>query len=324
VLQLDWQDVSDVSTITDPGNGPLPIPTARTVHIAVNALAEDRTGYYGADDVRHGQQTTLAVSKYSSDERHLLRAALTDPVEGIFLQPDASVTQAVALAQQMAGQGLVAPDNALGRLATALDLEVVDTGLRAHPGQRVLFGCGPGVPHSLGPDGGSIQFASVNDLTLVWIVAVRLELDRDWSWDDLDHLSIQQGGVEVGRVEPRRTVAHEAMEGAPTDRSEIVFFDIFDPKPPPGQFPAEVVRNYIVHAVFRSPPSAQDADMSFDLHLPVTTPPTQVPKVASAGIALSPYTRDQAYSHTDPRQKIRAAPADRSRTDTDHRPGPVR
>ena len=268
VVDLDWQDVADVGTITDPGVGPLPVPTARTVHIAVNALATERAGYYGADDVRHGQQTTLAVSKYGGDERHLLRAALSDPVEGIFLQPDSPVTQAVALAQQMAGLGLTAPDNALGRLATALDLEVVDTGLRAHPGQRVLFGCGPGVAHSLGPDGGSIQFASVNDLTLVWIVAVRLELDRDWSWDGLDHLSIEQGGVEVGQVEPRRTVAHEALEGAPTDRSEIVFFDVFDPKPSPGQFPAEIDRHYTVHVVFRSPPANEDADLTYDVNLP--------------------------------------------------------
>ena len=158
--------------------------------------------------------------------------------------------------------------------------------------------------HSLGPDGGSIQFASVNDLTLVWIVAVRLELDRDWSWDGLDHLSIEQGGVEVGQVEPRRTVAHEALEGAPTDRSEIVFFDVFDPKPSPGQFPAEIDRHYTVHVVFHSPPANEDADLTYDVHLPITTTPNQVPKLVSAGSALSPYTRDAAYSHTDARQRI--------------------
>jgi hypothetical protein len=304
VLTLDWQDVADASTISDPGSGALPVPTARLLRISVNALASRRTGYYGQEDVRHGPQTTLAASKYSHDETRLLRAALSDPVEGIFLQPDAPVTQAVALAQKMAGQGLTAPGNALGRLAAALDLEAVDTGLRAHPGHRVLFGCSPGVAHSLGPDGGSIQFASVNDLTQVWIVAVRLELNRDWSWDGLDHLSIQKEGVEVGQVQPRLTVAHEAVEGAPTDRSEIVFLDVFDPKPPPGQFPAELQLHYTAHAVFRNPPAAADADMTFDLHLPITTPPSQVPKLASAGLALSPYRRDAAYSHTDARQKV--------------------
>jgi hypothetical protein len=304
VLTLHWRDVADASTLSDPGSGPLPVPTARLLRIAVNALAAERTGYYGNEDVRHGPQTTLAASKYSQDESHLLRAALSDPVEGIFLQPDAPVTQAVALAQQMAGHGLTAPDNALGRLAVALDLEAVSTGLRAHPGHRVLFGCAPHVAHSLGPDGGSIQFASVNDLTRVWIVAVRLELNRDWSWDGLDHLSIEKAGVEVGQVEPRLTVAHEALEGAPTDRSEIVFLDVLDPKPPPGQFPAELELHYTVHAVFRHPPATADADMTLHLHLPITTPPSQVPKLASAGLALSPYSRDAAYSHTDVRQKV--------------------
>jgi len=303
-LDLEWRDVPDASTITDPGSGPLPMPTARTVRIAVNALAAERSSYYGSEDVRHGQQSALATASYSQNESQLLHEALSDPVEGIFLQPDAPVTQAVALAQQMAGQGVAAPDNALGRLAAALDLAVVDTGLRAHPGERVLFGCGPGVAHVLGPDGGSIQFGSISDLTKVWIVAVRLELDRDWSWEGLDHLSIQQEGVEVGQVQARATVAHEALEGAPTDHSEIVFLDVFDPKPPPGEFPAEIERKYTIQPVFRHTPTSADADMTFDLKLPITTPPGQVPKLASAGLALSPYNRDAAYSHTESRQKV--------------------
>lgn len=304
VLTLGWQDVADATTITDPGAGPLPVPTARLVRIAVSALAAERAGYYGADDVRQGQQTTLAVSKYGTGETHLLRAVLADPVEGIFLQPDAPVTPAVALAQQAAGLGLAAPDDPLGRLASALNLAVSGTGLRANPGERVLFGCSQGAAHSLGPDGGSIQFASVNDLTLVWIVAVRLELSRDWSWDGLDHLSIRKGGVEVGQVEPRSTAAAEALEGAPTDHSDIVFFDIFDPKPPPGQFPAELELTYTVHPVFRNPAATADPDPAFDLHLPITTPPGDVPELASAGIALSPYTRDDAYSFTGQRQRM--------------------
>jgi hypothetical protein len=305
VLTLGWQDMADATAITDPGSGPLPVPTARLLRILVSALAAGRAGYYGSDDVRQGQQTTLAVSKYSTDETHLLRAVLADPVEGIFLQPDALVTPAVALAQQVAGQGLASPDNPLGRLASALNLAAVDTGLRANPGERVLFGCTPGVPHTLGPDGGSIQFSSVNDLTLVWIVAVRLELSRDWSWNGLDYLSIRKGGAEVGQVGPRLTVAAEALQAvAPTGHSDIIFFDIFDPKPPPGQFPAELELSYTVHPVFRNPPAAADPDLTFGLNLPVTTPPSQVPQLASAGIALSPYTRDAAYSYTGPRQRV--------------------
>jgi hypothetical protein len=303
-LTLDWRDVADATTLAAPATGPLPVPTARTVRIAVNALAADRADYYGSADVRHGPPTSLAAAKYSDDESQLLAAALAHPVEGLFLQPEALVTEAVASSQKAAGAGLVAPDNALGRLAAALDLEAVGSGLRAQPGHRVLFGCSPGVAHALGPDGGSIQFGSVNDLTLVWIVAVRLELRRDWSWVGLDHLRIEQGGVEVGRLEPRLTVAHEALEGAPVDRSEVVFFDVFDPKPSAGQFPSEPQRHYTVTPVFRHNPGTVDADLSYDLHLPITTPPSQVPRLVSAGLAMSPYARDAGYRHTDPRQKV--------------------
>jgi hypothetical protein len=304
VLDLDWQDIADATTLTAPATGSLPVPTARNVRVAVNALAADRAAYYGDDDVRHGPPTTVTVRHLSLDESGLLNPGAADPVEGLFLQPDAAVSSAVARSQRAAGLALQAPDNALGRIAAALDLEAVGTGLRAHPGHRILLGCSSGLAHYLGPDGASIQFGSINDLTRVWIVAVRLELARDWSWDGLDHLSIIQNGVEVGQVEPRPTVAHEALEGAPVDRSEIIFLDVFDPKPAAGQFPSELIRRYTVTPVFRSAPTTVDPDLTYDLHLPITTPPTQVPKLASAGIALSPYQRNDAYSETDPRRKV--------------------
>jgi hypothetical protein len=50
--------VADATTITDLGTGPLPVPTARLLRITVSALAAERTGYYGGDDVRQGSQTT--------------------------------------------------------------------------------------------------------------------------------------------------------------------------------------------------------------------------------------------------------------------------
>jgi len=38
--------------------------------------------------------------------------------------------------------------------------------------------------------------------------------------------------------------------------------------------------------------------------LPVAVPPAQVPRLASAGIALSEYTKDELYSKVKPRKKI--------------------
>ena len=38
--------------------------------------------------------------------------------------------------------------------------------------------------------------------------------------------------------------------------------------------------------------------------MPVTIVPSQVPKIASAGIALSPYVRNEKYSSTEPSSRF--------------------
>jgi hypothetical protein len=48
----------------------------------------------------------------------------------------------------------------------------------------------------------------------------------------------------------------------------------------------------------------KDENETLDITLPMTTPPSQVPKIASAGIALSPYIRNEKYSATEPRQRF--------------------
>lgn len=304
VLELDWQDVADATTLVPPATGPLPVPTARLVRLSVHAVTSDTADYYGAPDVRHGAVTEVALRKESSDERSLLRVALAEAIEAIFLQPDHPVDPAVALAQRAAGLAAVGPDNVLGRLASALDLAATDVGLRAHPGHRVIFGCSASLRHLLGPDGASLGFGSLGDLSLTWLVAIRLELDRDWSWDGLDHLSVVRDGVEVGRIEPTGSVGHEALDGAPLDHSELCFLDAIDPKPAAGTFPAELHPTYSVVAVLRDPSALHDPATALTLDLPIVTPPAQVPRLASAGLMLSPYQHDAGYSSTDQRERM--------------------
>jgi hypothetical protein len=315
IVQLDWRDVHDATTLVAPPNGPIPLPTARLVRVSISALAAAKADYYGDDDVRHGPVTMLRARHQSSDERSLLRIASAEPIEGLFLQPETGEDSWIGVAQKIAGKGLTGLDNPLGRVATSLDLDAYGSGLRARPGHRVLFGCAPSLRHALGPDGGSVQFGSLGDLTLTWLIALRIELDRDWSWDGLDHLSVTRDGVDVGQIEPHSTVAHEALEGAPTDRSELMFIDAIDPKPGPGEFPSELHVTYKVSPVFRSAPAQSDAPLEFELHLPITTPPAQVPRLVSAGLALSEYQRDAAYSRTEQRDRMLwlefdSAPAD--------------
>lgn len=299
-LFLDWRDTPNALTLTASASGSLPLPTARLVRLRLRALAAERADYYGAEDVRRGPDTLVSLRHEPARERGLL-AVEDEPIVGIYLQPESTVDTVVTAARQIAGRALADPGNPLGRLAAALDLDEYELGLRARPDRRVLFGGATALRHVIGPDGASIRFAALGDLTRLWLVALRVALERDWSWDGLDHLSLRRGGTEVGRVLPRHTIGHEAATSAEQDRSEVIFLDAVDPDPEPGAFPAEPHLVYRIVPVFRSADTTTDPVPDLALHLPITTPPAQVPRPASVGIALSPYRRDAAYSRTEPR-----------------------
>jgi hypothetical protein len=303
-LDLSWQDIANVFTLTAPATGPIPIPTARRVRVSLTALAANKPAYYGADDVRLGQTSQYLLRKESQVETSLLAMASSEAILGIFLQPDVNVDSVVASAQKAAGQGFAGPQNSLGRLAAALDLEPFETGLRAQAGHRVLFGCAPSLRNVIGPDGASIKFTALGDITRHWVVAIRLDLDRDWSWAGLSCLVVERDGAEVGRLWPRNAVGQEALSPPQRDRSNIVFFDAIDPKPAAGTFPAELHLNYKVTAVFQSAPTSADPPETFALHLPITTPPAQIPKLTSVGVAQTAYARDAGYTSTEVRTKV--------------------
>jgi hypothetical protein len=59
-----------------------------------------------------------------------------------------------------------------------------------------------------------------------------------------------------------------------------------------------------VRPLFKATPTPQDAPVTLSARLPMAVPPSQVPKLASAGLALSPYVRADDYSSTQPRQCV--------------------
>ena len=59
-----------------------------------------------------------------------------------------------------------------------------------------------------------------------------------------------------------------------------------------------------VARVFRAAPAHVDPPQSFALRLPITTPPMQVPKLVSVGLAQSDYARSADYSRTSPRTRV--------------------
>jgi hypothetical protein len=307
ILTLAWEDVPDVAAITAPDTGAVVLPTARNVRLRLSALGRDdpHHDYFGADDVRFGPATSVDVRKHSADERLLFGPDLpTHRFQALFLQPDPAVDPTVLFAQRAAGNLGLRPTDAPTRLAAALELRNDGTTLRSRPGRRAVFGCAAGLRHVIGPDGASISFASHADLTQHWLVALRLVLARDWTWDGLTHqgILVERDGAEVGRFGPGRNVGVDALDHPDRASTDLVFFDVIDPKPAPGTFPDVLHPTYTIRADLLGTPR-QDAALSLDIRLPVTTPPAHGAQVVSAGIAMSPYVRSQDYSQTEPRRR---------------------
>src|SRR5207248_9515796 len=81
-----------------------------------------------------------------------------------------------------------------------------------------------------------------------------------------------------------------------------IIFDTIDPKPEGGQFPQELNPKYRIVSNLQGS-AATDAPIELSIRLPVTTPPSQAPKLVSAGVAVSPYERAADYSSTGARQR---------------------
>jgi hypothetical protein len=194
------------------------------------------------------------------------------------------------------------------------------------PGWRSVFACSSALRHTLSPERASITISSTADLIQRWINVVRLELARDWTWDDLaeEGIAIQRrvrrpGKPDIvelaGTVRLPHALAHSAKAGVsanPRDpvrqSTDILFFDAYDPKPTPkpppetGEFPAEITFEYEIAPEFKDDVPSP-APFTEEILVPVASPPTQVPKLVSAGIALSPYTAADDYSSTGQRRR---------------------
>jgi hypothetical protein len=325
-IQLDWQDVKHVDDLAPgPQSGPIVVPTSRDVRLLFAPVAKpDSTlSYFGADDVRFGPSVFVDIRKPAADERALFAPQMpSDELKAMILQPEPATDPVVAFAQKAAGKGIEAPGSVVERLAAALSLDVSGMTLRARVGRRVVFGCSAAIRHIIGPDGSTLTFASKGDLVGHWLVALRQTVDRDWSWDGLDHSGItitrdsitrkncSSGTTEpqgetgvVGAIQMPRTINADALIEPQRNATDVIFFDAVDPNPPPGKFPGELDVGYTIAPQFQSAPAQQDAVTTLNVRLPITTPPAQIPRLVSAGIALSPYVRSADYRTTEARQR---------------------
>jgi hypothetical protein len=306
-VDLEYVDVNDAATLDAPA-GALRIPTARTVRIRYSAVcrADPHHDYFGADDVRIGKDRMVEVRKESGDERGLF--APDEPshqFSAVFLQTDQPSETVVLAAQLFAGRGLERPADAPTRLAAHFEWRNDRLAMRAQPGRRVVFGASGALRHVTGPDGASIAFASQSDITQHWLVVVRLTLDRDWTWDGLEYngIVVERDGVEVGRIGLTNSIGSDALIAPQRTQTDLVFIDAVDPKPAPGEFPRELNLDYTVRALLRNGGALQDPPLDLPIRLPITTPPSQKPKIVGAGIALSSYDRSPDYHSSEPRKR---------------------
>jgi hypothetical protein len=307
-IGLDYVDVHDLEAFVagidaNPlgAADDLPIPRARDVRLRLTPICADIANRYAKQEVRRGLTIDLVTRAPALDESDLfVPNAPERELNGIFLQPGEHLMQ---------------------RLAQHLDLTVKNLTFAPKPGRRVVFGASSALRHSLTGDHGTIAFAAESELRSHWLVMIVLDLDRDWTWDGLQDRSFeiarrdtpQSAERVVGQIDVRFAVNELALLGEDAlfpDRrttTRLIFFDAVDPVPPPGQFPKIAHPTWIVRPRLRESAAAPgDAALAWsqDIEFPIASPPRQMPKVVSAGVALSPYMREEpGYSSTEPRRR---------------------
>lgn len=303
---LDYVDVPDLEAfVADVDAAPpapadaLPIPRARDVRLRLTPICADTPNRYAGDGVRTGLTVDLVTRAPALDESDLFVPDIAEHrLHAIILQPADYLPQ---------------------RLAQHLDLTVKDLAFAAKPGHRVVFGASDKLRHTLSGDNGVITFAAEGELRSRWIIAIMLELQRDWTWDGIQDLGFEifrknapaAGESPIGQIDLRFAINELALLGSDAEypdrrtRTRLIFFDAIDGTTPPGTFPAILHPSWRVRPKLKDAPAPGDDALAWgqDIQLPVISPPRQMPKLISAGIALTPYKSDETYSATEPRRR---------------------
>ncbi|HLI10048.1 MAG TPA: hypothetical protein VKY65_00485 [Alphaproteobacteria bacterium] len=301
-LTLVYTDgIDDIATLSAPvpGTVNLPIPTSRDIRVRLFPRAAARPNYYGSAGATMGLPSDYIVRQEAATEDALFPDNPELQLQAFYFQPGANIPQLLAQQLGLAPQGFM---------------------FSGSPGQRTVFGASGGIRHSVSADGGSLTFSNQTELLGQWIVALVLDLQRDWTWDGFGRpaLSFQRGTANIGVIAFPRAVAAGAMgnPGQTPDRAHtrIVFFDAVNPQPAQESFPQELHLTYTVTANFTAAPPQQ---FTFPIRLPITTPPAQTPKIVSTGIAESPYHHSPDYAETTPRDRYLWVEFDRAIQDDD-------
>ena len=314
------------------------LPSSRDIRITLRAVVTNKDEYYAKNTIlpRKGKPLVFITRKASVDETSLFKpVAEVDTIRGIWLQPDTDTYLRASLGEVFVEN--YQPTNTsslIERLADAIDktIEVEAKGLSllGKRGVRMQFGASRFIRHNMSPDSTSITFSTKSDLLNHWVIPITLLLNRDWTWDGLNPVSFKvyrrkkfvgAGLAEedrnailwddeelVGDIEMKQAINIQALYNPDRSQTYLCFIDAVEPKSPdPAKYPEEIMVRYRIQPSFKSLPDAvditSDPDLTLQLHLPITTKPSQVPKIVSAGIAQSKYVSDEMYASTEPRKR---------------------
>lgn len=320
-LALAWRDAADYreldasSQLGGAGtiHGPLVLVTARDVRLEIRALGRNDLNYFASHKARLGPSLDVdlhAVAAEAAEGDILRPLPPSDSLRSVFLRPDPNGARAEVHA--VVAQNEPSPV-LLGRLASALDLVAEGPMLMGQAGDRVAFGCA-GLTHHAAPDASSLEFADPAELAGQWINAVQIVIDRDWTWRGAgsptlvvrrtvtlpDAAGAVSESVDVGTIELMNSVNTQAVKKPERSFTRLVFLDALPPRMGPDGRPYEMAVSYRVRLRLEG---GGGIDQSIETRLPIVTPPRQVPKIVAAGIALTPYGRDDEYASTASRIK---------------------
>jgi maleate cis-trans isomerase len=317
----------------------LPLPTARKIRMSIRAVCDgNNSSYYGFInegnhklDSRYGQTTQFFFYKESGNESNLLLPKANVPqLQGLYLQPDPEYVRKGIIGQFFffSTETSVQPD-IMQRLAQQLGVKANGLTLVSEKGERIVFGCNNKIRHHLAPDSSSITFSSKGDLCNHWLGCMVYRLNRDWSWDALQDNAFTisrtkkfskdaddeaESLPDIGDIELKHSASFESLQAdtfGNLNRSSttIIFIDAIEPKSSlltdTGRlrFPDTIEVQYTITPNFK-PGHGQPASIqSEQMVLPSTVIPSQVPKIASVGLAFSPYIKAEKYKSTEARQK---------------------
>lgn len=319
-------------------NDVLVLPTSRDIRITLFPVCSDKPAlpaYFGfaktefkQEFVRTGEPTQFFVRQDAVNETAFFRTDLeSKQLQGIYLQPDPpQVNNPLTLVKEIVAGKELQQSSLMQRLAAQLDVDFTGLTLIGKPGERIQFGCSNRIRHTLAPDNSSLTFATKGDLMNHWLCVVSFEINRDWTWDGLSPAGIEierrtrftgenttREGSIVGYVELRKTISRVAATRPDRSYTRVVFVDAVEPKKDLTKpatlthpFPNTIDVRYSLRPDFIPSVAAGAEDEQTEtrrLTVPVTTVPAQVPKVVAAGIALSPYQRNENYSETAVRER---------------------